>query len=1063
MKKLLALLCFSLLLVGMGGFAPPALAVTGNEYDENDSRIAYAGFSLFDIVTGSYRQTVHSANGAGNLMKATFTNCTYIELYGGKSSDKGSFKVYIDGVMVDTINTYSAKQQVCTLLFRADGLAKGTHTLTVETERNWTEVDKLISDGDLVQSKISLPDPEEGNQIIDDTRLGYTGTWSKYSQLDAGRLFYNNTATSTQTKGAQADYTFAYCTGIKWYSTSNSSYGLADVYIDGEFAQTVDTAALNRPPCAVFDSGPLPAGQHSIRIVTKNEGQKYVEIDRIIGVGANEAGYWIANNTDTLLLRHTGLFETVQREGALNGDCLQTNRPGSELILSFYGTFAKLYGIPDAGKAEVTVDGKPAGTVDFGGIHNGLLYEAAGLADGLHTITLRLTEGKLLFDYAQVEELTSVFDVIYQAANEELEIIRAGEKTVLQQSGWNPVNRAASMPVSGVTLDGGVFKTAFDRNISYIKYCFTKEQYVDMSSIWITALDASNQGRMLSGAGNSLRWTEDAKLREILNTLIEKVKTQKKDNGFCLPYDESRFALTPGNMTDEDKNYDRVMFTKGLLAAGKAGNPDAYGLLRGMYDWFNTCEYLPVMLDGGLGVQGAAGGPLVYDSPVGKPEDIYTNMKYYDMDWWMEYLALGRPEAIYRYPLNRPHGYLLTSISAYLDEYRATGEEKYLRAVLGGWNIFHENFVTTGGGICICEGPEYLPKNYTLNTTNGVYENCNNVFWVDLNSRLLELFPEEEKYAAEVERALYNMLLASQDTNGKIRYFQLYNGKKTDASAFNTCCEIQGTGQLASLPQYIYSVAQDGLYLNLYAASTIKATANGQAYELAMQTEFPDDRAVSLRFSATRPVNMKLRIRIPSWAAGEVDIMYNGKNIAAGQPGSYVTLDKTFQEGDVIAFTLPMTIALHEYMGESQIAGEKRYALTYGPILLAAKGVPNANYKQHGNQPVLMLPVWASELTGLLQKGEGLTFSIAGVKGYTFVPYYSIQNQYISVFPVLHGAGAEPTKPPEQATPTKLPAQPSGRFTQLLLWGLLGAFVLAGIFAGGILLRKRAKNSKPKI
>ena len=38
------------------------------------------------------------------------------------------------------------------------------------------------------------------------------------------------------------------------------------------------------------------------------------------------------------------------------------------------------------------------------------------------------------------------------------------------------------------------------------------------------------------------------------------------------------------------------------------------------------------MLLGSMGIQGSAAGPRVQSSPAGKPEDIITNMKYYDMD-----------------------------------------------------------------------------------------------------------------------------------------------------------------------------------------------------------------------------------------------------------------------------------------------------------------------------------------------------------------------------------------------------------------------------------------------
>ena len=68
----------------------------------------------------------------------------------------------------------------------------------------------------------------------------------------------------------------------------------------------------------------------------------------------------------------------------------------------------------------------------------------------------------------------------------------------------------------------------------------------------------------------------------------------------------------PGIMRDEQKNYDRAMLTKGLLAAGLAGHNKAYQLLRPFYDWFNHAEeYLPIMLLGSMGIQGSIAGAMV--------------------------------------------------------------------------------------------------------------------------------------------------------------------------------------------------------------------------------------------------------------------------------------------------------------------------------------------------------------------------------------------------------------------------------------------------------------------
>ena len=48
-------------------------------------------------------------------------------------------------------------------------------------------------------------------------------------------------------------------------------------------------------------------------------------------------------------------------------------------------------------------------------------------------------------------------------------------------------------------------------------------------------------------------------------------------------------------------------------------------------------------------------------------------------------LARREDRAIWQYPYDHPHCYLITSLEPYLDLYRATGSRRYLDAALGGW------------------------------------------------------------------------------------------------------------------------------------------------------------------------------------------------------------------------------------------------------------------------------------------------------------------------------------------------------------------------------------------
>ena len=58
-------------------------------------------------------------------------------------------------------------------------------------------------------------------------------------------------------------------------------------------------------------------------------------------------------------------------------------------------------------------------------------------------------------------------------------------------------------------------------------------------------------------------------------------------------------------------------------------------------------------------------------------EDTQVIQHYFQENFWLEHLARQEQEAIWQYPYDRPHCYLLTNLEAYLDLYPATGDPRY--------------------------------------------------------------------------------------------------------------------------------------------------------------------------------------------------------------------------------------------------------------------------------------------------------------------------------------------------------------------------------------------------
>ena len=509
------------------------------------------------------------------------------------------------------------------------------------------------------------------------------------------------------------------------------------------------------------------------------------------------------------------------------------------------------------------------------------------------------------------------------------------------------------------------------------------------NKFWEEDLAGSNAGRFLMGAGNTVRWIDDPELHQRMDEVVDGIEQCRQSNGYIMAYPEDTIFYS------ERGAYTRAWLTHGLLEAGYGGNPKAFGLLRGNYDWFNQCEYLPKLLRGAVqGGQGMIANTRMCLSPVGTPKDAQVIQQYFQENFWLEHLARQEQEAVWQYPYDRPHCYLLTNIEAYADLYTATGDLRYHDAVLGGWNLYRDNWEQIGGSISIIEFEKDPPGSNYVDQKLG--ENCGSAFWILLSQRFHQHDPDNEKYVAEIEKSIYNVILANQGGTTGIRYHTIMAGKKEEPTHNNTCCEGQGTRMLGSLPEHIYSIAPDGVYVNLFEPSTLEWPQTGTAAQWKMTTQFPMQPEVSLQVSAAHPLPAKIRIRVPVWAGNEMPIYVNGSLAATGKPGTYAVLDRTWSDKDAITFTLPILFRLTRYTGADQTESAPRYGIEYGPILMAVIGPSDAVLQVKGSK-------YAEDLIGQItaKAGTSLHFQIEHNPGVELMPYWKVDQETFTCLPVV--------------------------------------------------------------
>jgi DUF1680 family protein len=126
----------------------------------------------------------------------------------------------------------------------------------------------------------------------------------------------------------------------------------------------------------------------------------------------------------------------------------------------------------------------------------------------------------------------------------------------------------------------------------------------------------------------------------------------------------------------------------------------------------------------------------------------------------------------------------------------------------------------------------------------------------------------------------------------------------------------------------------------------------------------------------------------------------NGNVAARGIPGSYYALEREWQAGDTIYFTLPMRLRPSRYRGLDAVSGCERYAFEWGPLLLGVVGSLDSRGRyllidQDPERP----ETWATPVDG--KPGH---FNVRGKPGYTLIPYYEIGDEVFTCYPIFRKA-----------------------------------------------------------
>lgn len=238
---------------------------------------------------------------------------------------------------------------------------------------------------------------------------------------------------------------------------------------------------------------------------------------------------------------------------------------------------------------------------------------------------------------------------------------------------------------------------------------------------------------------------------------------------------------------------------------------------------------------------------------------------------------------------------------------------------------------------------------------------------------------------------MYNTVLGAREmhADGRAFYYSDYNfsARKAFSNHRFPCCS--GTLPQVATDYGINSYLRDarGVYVNLYVPSRLRWQQQGARCSLQQSGDYPFDEHVAVRIGTSRPQRFVVRLRIPAWAAG-ARVEINGARVPVPpEPGTFMSLDRSWHDDDRIDLQLPRPLRLEPVDPQHPDV----VALVSGPLVLFADisgGVPTPRRAQLLAARQVSAQLWAAQLGSRMQP---------------FVPFTAIDAQPYTAFVNLAG------------------------------------------------------------
>lgn len=440
-------------------------------------------------------------------------------------------------------------------------------------------------------------------------------------------------------------------------------------------------------------------------------------------------------------------------------------------------------------------------------------------------------------------------------------------------------------------------------------------------------------GHYLSAAALAYASQGDELLKTRGDQLVAALAACQQPNGYLSAFPESFFDRLSSGQKVWAPFYTVHKIHAGMLDMYRlAGNAQALQVAIGIGNW--TVRWLNGFSDSEI-------AHILKTEYGGMNDSLYElyaitgNERYLDAAHRFDQVSLFDPLAAHRDELQGLHSNTqVPKIIGAARRYELTGEARYRRIVEFFWETVTENRTYATGGSSNDEFWKTGPGD--LKGQLGLYsaESCVAYNLLKL-TRHVYAWNGDPRAFDYYERTLYNARLGTQDGDGmKLYYYPLRSGA---AKFYNSptdsfwCCTGSGAEEFARFNDSIYFHDEQDLYVNLFIPSELDWAQ--RQLTLRQETTFPREPRTRLQIKLAQPTSFALHLRIPAWIAPGAQVRVNGQTLDAfASPGSYLSLQREWHDGDRVELELPMRLHSVALPGD-----DSQRAMLYGPLVLAAR------------------------------------------------------------------------------------------------------------------------------